>query len=210
MCAVISFIWQDSIGDVLGTDRISVCQGQTVTGSIPCLGSTVTITAFNPGTVGTLTFPVNDIFVDGSFRQVSKISFSTEAYGTPVFAGLQQLTPIAPAYVIDGWIVNLVNTTGLVVADLYMLLLPMNYGEVIGSFQVATDALSNNMVIIDLAYQVVGGVTPGAGNNGMVFNASGAIGSSPVDFVMPPSQCALIMKVSNVATSITCSILAKP
>jgi hypothetical protein len=201
MCAVVTLRWNDPTGNSIGTDVIAVCQGQYVTGSLPCRGSLVTIEVQNPGSTGTLTFPIGDININGSFRVIDKLRFNVGGQNPPAFAGLSIQAQPAPAYTINGWLAN-INQTGLTAGDLYMWLLPMYSGPVVGTFSINTADLDNDAVIIDLAYAVVGGVTAGTGNNGVLQNWSSAIGTEAASYYAPPSQLALVAKPSSSTTSV--------
>jgi hypothetical protein len=201
MCAVVTLRWNDPTGNSIGTDVIGVCQGQYVTGSIPCRGSLVTIEVSNPGSTGTLSFPIGDININGSFRVIDKLRFNVGGQNPPAFAGLSIQAQPAPVYTVNGWLAN-INQTGLTAGALYMWLLPMYSGQVIGTFSVNTDPLDNDAVIIDLAYAVVGGVVPGTGNNAVLQNWSSAIGTEAASYYAPPSQLALVAKPSSNTTSV--------
>lgn len=203
MCAIITFEWSDAAGNVIGNDTIGVCQAQSAAGILPCRGTQVTITVFNPGSVGTLSFPTGSVLVDGSFRTVDALKFTAAAESPPSFSGVIVLGSNPPAYSVNGWLAN-INSTGLTAGTIYMWLLPMFNGPVSGWWQVITDALANDAVIIDLAYATVGSIVAGTGNNAILQNLPSAVAASPlnISFYAPPSQLALVAKPSNVNTAV--------
>lgn len=207
MCAVVTFQWADTNGTPIGTDTISVCQGQYAVGSTPCQGVQLTVSVYNPGSVGTLSFASDGVLVDGSFRTVGALKFTSVAQSAPSFSGLTVLAQREPVGAVNGWLAN-INTTGLTAGDVYMWLLPMYNGAVSGLYQIVTDALDNAGVIIDLAFATVGSVIAGTGNNALLQSLPSAVQAAavPVSFIAPPSQLAFVAKPSNTATAVVLTL----
>ena len=190
---------------MVGRDFMSVIQGGEIYGNLPCQGAMVEIGLYNPGSVGTMQLGTNGlgILIDGSSRLTTALRFSESILiTTPSFSGLVVEGPTAPAGYINGWVAN-INATGLTAGDLYIWPLPLFNGAVSGYYQIITDALDNNAVIIDISLAVVGGIIAGSGNNAVVQSLPAAVGSAiDVSYFSPPSQLAVVAKPSNTNTAI--------
>lgn len=203
MCMGVYFLWGDAGGNVLGRDFISVIQGAQIYGNVPCQGAVVEVQLYNPGSVGTMKFNTDGkgILIDGSSRASNAIHFSESIFVTnPTFSGLTVEPFTGPVGFVNGWVAN-IQATGLTAGNVYMWPFPLFNGPVSGWYQVITDALDNDAVIIDLSFATVGGVVAGTGNNALLQNLPSGILANPdnISYISPPSQLALIAKPSNSA-----------
>lgn len=214
ICAVIQFEWLSANGNFIAIDNVSMILGSDITYSIPCKGAAVNISVFNVGTVGNVQFPTNNIIVDGNDRAIDDIIITAYTQTSHTFTGLTYPSnpPMPePAGLIQGWVANIANLTGLVVADLYLIpLVPYN-GQVQGWWQVITDALANDAVLIDLTNAVVGGIVAGTGNNALLLNLPSAIATAPLylSYQSPPSQLGLVVKSTNLAGAVFLALTGK-
>lgn len=201
ICALLNFQWQDNSGNTIEQDLISVLIGCTFTVQVPCKGSTLFVNIVNPGTVGSITFPINSLFLIGDYRTVPDITFLSYGFNAPTITGFTVEASAFPVTTVASWLANLVTSAETASTSYIAFLAPWK-GPVSGWYQQITQALSNNGTIVDMSYATQGNVTVGAPNtNGTLVNLPSAVQTAPVpiNFFAPPTQLAFIYK--SVATA---------
>jgi hypothetical protein len=207
ICVVVLFEWLSSGGIFIGEDVVSFIIGSSTEYWIPCKGAAVNISITNFGSVGTISTAEDNIIIDGNARSIDHLIVTGYAPSATTFTGFTLKQPTQPASLANGWVSN-VQITDLTAGDLFVIpLVPYN-GEVSGFYQVVTDALDNDAVVIDLSIATVEDIIPGTGNNGLILNLPSAIQASPVDvsFFAPPTQLALVIKPSSASGTVFLSL----
>lgn len=195
VCAVYQFSWLDINSTLIATDVYSCVVGGEVVYEIPVRGYSLQISMFNLGAGGTLTAAASKLVIDGSYRSVPNTRVVSTVAGAPTLAGCVVVPQQLPVFGVAAWIASIAYTWAGANASV-VFLLPQWVGEVTGFYQVITTALARNATVVDLTYAVQGQVTSGSTYQfGIVQNIPGSIDANPVpvNFNLPPTQCAVIV-----------------
>jgi hypothetical protein len=199
VCAILTVQWLDSASNVVAVDVVSILLSPgnwQATWEMPVKGAAMALSVGQVGTVGTITIPAGNIYVDGAYRVVPNTRALQCLGGTaPTLTGCTVMLQGAPVYSIIGWVASIAYSwAGAIVNTVFPL--PQWVGAVTGFYQDITTALARNATIVDLTYAVQGGVVSGSGyTGGIIVNIPGAIDTNPVPLTinLPPTQCALII-----------------
>ena len=216
-CMLVTFEWADSNSDLTSTDAmyIWVQSAMTTEVSLPCKGALVTLTMKNTGSTGTVT--INKLSVNGSFRTVPRMVFSSNL--TEIAAatmGGVNFTGASPSgmTLADGWIGTLTTTIDETASPVTQAFLLNQYaGVAYGQWSLGTTVLTKEATIVDLGLVNIGSVVSGIGQPGVIQQFQNALNLplTPFPVNMPASPCALIVEGSSSGNSgITLSLLGMP
>jgi hypothetical protein len=199
VCAILTVQWLDSASNVVAVDIVSILLSPgnwQATWEMPVKGAAMALNVGQVGTVGTITIPAGNIYVDGAYRVVPNTRALQCLGGTaPTLTGCTVVLQGAPVYSIIGWVASIVYSWAAAVTNV-VFPLPQWVGQVTGFYQDVTTALARNATIVDLTYAVQGGVVSGSGYaGGIIVNIPGSIDANPVPLTinLPPTQCAVIL-----------------
>jgi hypothetical protein len=212
ICAILTVQWLDTASNVVAVDIVSVLLSPTwqATWELPVKGAAMALSVGQVGTVGTITIPANNIYVDGAYRIVPNVR-ALQCLGgvAPTIPGCTVMLQGAPVYSIIGW-VALISFAWAAALTTVVFPLPQWVGSVTGYYQVITTAMARNMTIVDLTYAVQGGVVSGAGYaNGIILSIPGSIDANPVPLTinLPPTQCAVLCSTPAAAGSFILTLI---
>lgn len=216
VCSVWELTWKDAAGNVVASDVVSTVINGIGIWEIPARGAQLTVSLYNPGTVGTVSNSTTGaVFVDGSYRVIPNIRAYNNISATsilPVISGCTLLSQALPVGAVNGWVAN-IQESFPATALTYIGLLSLWAGEVTGSVWITPTALSSVPTIVDLTYAVQGSVI--AGNtyaHGMIYEAADAAGTNPAQLTLnlPPTQCAVIIQTPATAGHFLLSLIGVP
>lgn len=216
-CMLVTFEWADSNSDLTSTDAmyIWVQSAMTTEVSLPCKGALVTLTMKNTGGTGTVT--INKLSVNGSFRTVPRMVFSSNlteiAAATMGGVNFSGASPSGMTLA-DGWIGTLTTTIDETASPVTQAFLLNQYaGVAYGQWSLGTTVLTKEATIVDLGLVNIGSVVSGIGQPGVIQQFQNALNLplTPFPVNMPASPCALIVEGSSSGNSgITLSLLGMP
>jgi hypothetical protein len=216
VCSVWQLTWMDSLGNVVASDVVSSIINGIGVWEIPVRGSQLTVSLYNPGTVGTVNnLNVGAVYVDGSYRVIPNIRAynNISAIGfASVINGCTIVSQPFPQGGVNSWVAN-IQESFPAAAVTYAALLGLWAGEVTGSLWITPTNLAAVPTIVDLTYAVQGGVIAGNGYAyGLIFEASSASGANPsqITLNLPPTQCAVIFETPAVAGHFIMSLIGVP